>query len=68
MTGKEALEIIRGAGLSQYGAARLLGISPTSLSHWSKGRNGPSGSTETLLLMLRFDSELTKFLLRRVRG
>ena len=30
-------------GLTQYGAARLLGVKPTQLLQWEKGKTMPSG-------------------------
>jgi putative transcriptional regulator len=38
-----------GAGLSQAGFARLLGVSVRTLQQWEQGRREPSGAARTLL-------------------
>lgn len=61
MTGKEAVDIIRGLGISQARFARLANLHVNSVTKWANG-HPPSGPAAALLRLLQLRPEMVAVL------
>lgn len=61
MNGQQAIEIIRGLGVSQAKFARLTGVTPHAITKWANG-GPPSPPMVTILRLLNERPELIRVL------
>lgn len=66
MDGAQAIEIIRGTGRTKAEIARAIGVSETAVQKWGRGGR-VSGTTESLLLLIRERPEVVD-VLKRIKG